>query len=110
MLIYTGVVKLKQNANITHGKKSYRYVPYVGLYVFGIGAIVLDFLEFAASVQCTVIASNYLENHVLNDTMAAHLHQIFFENSVFATLNIFKAIAIVVQVCNHSFNYLVWDP
>ena len=71
----------------------YQYVPYIGLYLFGIGATVMYFLEISSCIQCTVIANRYLREHVLTD-----ITDLVYNHSVFAALNLVKAISIIFQV------------
>ncbi|XP_067937409.1 uncharacterized protein [Watersipora subatra] len=91
-LILIGMVRLERRENGVHGV--YHYVPYVGLYVFAIGAIVLNFLEIAACIQCT---ADVVNNHSLVITNVL-TKKLTYDNTVYIILNIFKTLSIILQL------------
>lgn len=75
----------------------YEFVPYVGLYVFGTGAIILNSLEMCQSIQCAI---------TYHDITAGEMYSNFttdFEKLAGATdastaLSAFKVLSIFLQV------------
>lgn len=77
--------------------KRYWYVPYIGLYLFGIGAILLNLLEFAGTIQCSTFLNMYSDT-LRNKTIQEQITDRSSDLDASTSLNIFKAVAVFLQV------------
>ena len=88
--------------NQTSRHTPYNYILYVGLYIFGIGAISLNLLHFWASIECSSTVELLLSKIDIKasdgNISFPELHLFILDNDVFAALNIFKSLSVILQV------------
>lgn len=98
-LFFVGIVKMRSFAVPQEQIRSRsKYFPYIGLYIFGIGAIVLNFLDLGATAQCITVYTNLLKEVVTEVTISSALTAITRSSYIFSALCLFKSVSTVLQV------------
>ena len=98
--VHTGFVRLRHNRGAQHKGYLHFLTEYIGLYTFGIGAIILSILELSARIQCSPLVKKLADsdNYNLTKNLTDGLNSIVFEYNVFTSLSVFKSLCILLQV------------
>jgi len=78
----------------------YKFVPYIGLYVFGIGSVIITLFEFVAEVSCSSLYLHIIENVETGfSSVSEKLTAMRNSGIFFCVLSALKFISVLLQVC-----------
>jgi len=78
----------------------YKFVPYIGLYVFGIGSVISTLFEFVAEVSCSSLYQHIIKNVETGfSSVSEKLTAMIKNGEVFCVLSTLKFISVLLQVC-----------
>jgi len=77
----------------------HKIVPYIGLYAFGIGSVVMTLLEFVAEVSCSTLYQNIRNEETGLSSVSEKLATMIENGKVFCVLSALKSFSAFLQVC-----------